>query len=351
MIWKSRHFADAWHIRKEMKLIVSALFITLIIIQVYSETDRHYLYSGTSQIAWIYSFPTLLPYCWYVCICWTHKKNELNNTDNATVATNTNGLLEHLSNESGYERIMTHLQNQYAFEGLIFLTIMIQWQKCLIKQRIIGTFAEDMLIEGKASIKLPKSVPISNIVRDFNNCFRKNRHRNISVTARSMVTSMTRKRSTKHSNSEKLSITFDLDNNSDSESIGSKQIDLGVCDSTLHFKKIAEKSCDDASVGSIGSQLSHGSEQMFLNDTKIAEVFADAYVKVYTKFLNTSDGSPLEINVSGKLSRDSAKWYHACQTGMVRQIDIVDIWKHLVIISHEVTLSIVHNTQFRTFGA
>lgn len=281
---------------------------------------------------------------WYLTTIWSYTQsnnmsNGLNRDDKTIDVTKTygNDLLKALSEENGYNYVMERLQRQYAVEGLIFLTIMIQWQNVLVKYKLFGgIFTQDMLIGGRKKPTLASIVPQSAIINKF-----EKQARTIPKKP-----AMKAKVIPKYSFSIKPYSPFSArKNQTESDDIVNATdiniIEMGVISespSSANTENDVDNNLksDSSNDNCVANKSSGGKCEYSSNvfgraplQEQFSKIFEVTFVDIYLTFLAPSL-APMEINISTTLKHKHKRWFRSHHQGTLKDADIVSIWTHLV---------------------
>ena len=382
--WKSRHFDDSWFINKELRI-----YTIIVVIHTVGFTVSGFTVSEQySSVVRLYFLETSTFIFCYLFVVWPNNqmKKLVDNVKKTTTLTtptsnkdiqlqsensddddhsNNFDLLKYITNKrdgnENYVKVMNILEKQYASDDLIFLTIMIQWQTLLVRYRLFGAFATNMIIHKTTGISLPPIVPFADVLRNQQDKLKKLRKNlvhipnNKSQLAKQNFFSFNPKATHSSSVVKKQNnathtdmdddysgsiVPFDSESSAahnqhiekDLSEIGeSDNININDVDINVNAKKQSNRS---------NIQLS---ANLFLlkKDDSLASSFVSTFNDVYERFLGKRI-APQEISVTNDLQGQSRHWYLMLQGCKASPTDVLSIWMLLVKIAEQIENNISH---------
>ena len=377
--WKSRHFDDAWFINKELRIytiiiVIGTLGLTASGIPV---SEQH------QSVIRLYIVETVTFIFCYLFVVWPNnqmkklvdnvKKTKTSNRDiqlhsensddDDSIANNFD-LLNYITNKrdgnENYVKVMNILEKQYASDDLIFLTIMIQWQTLLVRYRLFGAFATNMLIHKKSTVSLPPIVPFADVLRNQQDTLKKLRKNlvhipnNKSELAKQNFFSFNPKASYSTSIVKKNTKTGNDMDEDHSGSIVPFDSESSAARNQRIEKDLSEiGESDNVNINDVevdvniqhglnGSNIPQSANLILLkNDGSLASSFVSTFNDVYERFLGKRI-APQEIGVANDLQGQSRHWYLMLQGCKPSPTDVLSIWMLLVKIAEQIESNISH---------
>ena len=142
-IYHTKGFIDHWHLGREFKYLFASFLIDVMFLTLTTNTIARILgdVGHANQIGGV-CIGIWLVSCWFINILWVIYVNEKStllihmnsNQENRSSLPSLHSILE---SQEGYTILMQHMMKEFSSENLLFLTLMIQWENILIKNKIL----------------------------------------------------------------------------------------------------------------------------------------------------------------------------------------------------------------------